>query len=263
MTLGSMSNGGEKQIAPEGAMDVKQQPTVVVISDVRRPDVRQRKPASRKCVIISATIAVIVALLVIGALVAIKLVTDSNLERLKYERQFRNGETFVNETYFKDDTSSWVTEYHVTEGKIDSWTMDDFKRGVRIFKLRPSGGDWRCFVTLHESANTSLDSAAAADSNTTGVVNRVAPKTEVRYRVSENPVNDVFSFVSTTANDFCKNLDVYLAYQADSQPDNQGATTRRRKRYMYCQTDWLSCKYFSYPDHPEVQYFGCATKCSQ
>jgi hypothetical protein len=232
--------------------------TVVVVQAVPNTDVR---PRSRKCkyIIIGVTCSVIAALITVTVLVAIKLVNDANLQKLRIEHSFQADDTSVDESYYQDDSSSWIHEYHLTDGVVDNYVIDDVTKGVRVIKLRVSTGAFQCYVLQYKpTANTSVDPQLANGGDMSAV-----NKTSVTYKVSQLPINGVLSFTSPTATSFCDSLPVFLVYPKYTSQPTADFTDERVKRatYNYCYIDWMDCQYFSYADHPEFRYYGCNTKC--
>jgi hypothetical protein len=211
------------------------------------------------------TCAVVVSLLIVGILVAIKLVTDSNNERLKIERQFRNGETLVDESLYQDKSgSSRLLQYHLKSGSdIETWVLDDLIKGVRIIKItHPLTQVDQCYIQQYTPVLNETSQPASDNSPDTNAVNKIPiNETTAWFRVSQQPINGILSLVNDSAKQFCDSLQMYMLY---SQDNTKPMTSVRRKRsYRYCYTNWLQCRTFHYPDHPEKQYFGCDIVCVQ
>lgn len=238
----------------------------VVVVQTASPQAEVR-PRSRKCkyIIIGVTCSVIAALLTVTVLVAIKLVSDANLQKLRLERSFAADHASVTESCYQDDSQSWVHEYHLTDGAIDTYVIDDITKGVRVFKLSLGDGSWRCFVLQYQPTINATSYVPQLDTEAQSLSG--VNKTGAWFKVSEQPINGVLSLVSPTAAAFCDSLPIYLVYpKYTSQPldDSTGdmqSERVKRATYRYCYIDWMNCNYFSYSGHPEFRYYGCALSC--
>jgi hypothetical protein len=269
MTVGQ-NMAVEQQKTSDGQFYIIQEKStaVVVTPAATQNDVtptRRSRNRMQKYVIIGVTCVVVVALFVVCTLVAIKLVAQwKTSDEEKVEHHIKAGETAVNETYVKDDTGSWIRKYHITAaGNIEGYVLDDMTRGVRILKRQTLTGNSLCYVLQYQPVvNSSFVPSDSSDSQ--DEASSEVNSTSLWYDVSERPINDILTFTSQTAKEFCESAEIFFLYPTDSKPTTPDTEIDRRvKRWLYCDQRWTSivCRYFTFRDHPRVSYFACRFPC--
>lgn len=232
----------------------------------------ERRRSNRKCVIGAVTCAVVVAMIVTGVLVAIKLFTDADLEKHRIRRKLRTGDTLIDEDLYQErDSDKWLLKYHVTEPDRQTWGLNEFDKGLQILKLQLPSGEFACFVIRQPVVNgtavaAKIRSSAAGNTSISEVI-KAANMTDMRYKIAILS-GDVSAILGPSGQDFCTDLSVYAIYpdpapqQADTSTENDGRQRRQASFwYWVCFMLFTNCRNITYDNG--FTYFVCLPVCNR
>lgn len=184
------------------------EPTVIFAASQPTSDENGPKKSgiTKKHVVVAVVALLVTGLVVTGALVGMKIYTDSNLEIVKYTMN-ANG---LSQNVSVDNN---VVSYHVLKDGIEAWIVQDFDKNIQVTK-RLADGSTNCFVTaLNRSLAPDASSIPDTTPDTTG-----ANTVSVAYSILPDLITDL-SFLGKKASAMCQNVPTYHAVPDCSRPD--------------------------------------------
>jgi len=175
------------------------EPTVVFATSQMSGDAAKslKSRITKKHVLIAVISLLITGLAVVAVLVSIRMITDNNLDMLKYSIQAKG----VSQNVSVDNN---VVTYHVVKNDVEAWIVDDFDKGIQVSKVLQDGSA-TCYVSaLNRSMAqdaSSIPDVAPADASS-------APSNSVIYQVMPDKISDI-SFLGQKASAMCQNIPTY------------------------------------------------------
>jgi hypothetical protein len=202
------------------------QPTEVIDFSTLAVNVPQKSSKlTKKHLLIAVVIFLAVGLVVACVLVAIRLVTDSQKEIVKYSMTYKDSnEKSINQTVSVADNS---VIYHVVQDGVDAWIVQDFNKNIQVIKAKTGQGSVVCFVApLNRTMAATPDSVPSA----APLTNQTTKSQTVKYVVLMDPINDI-TFLGTRASDMCYNIPTYWQVK-DCNADSSLVSNARVKRRL-------------------------------
>lgn len=182
------------------------EPTVVIAAS-QISEGKQKSRLTKKHALIAVISLLITGLVVTAVLVSIRMISDNNLEVLKYTLNANGVSQNVS-------TSENSVIYHVTRDNMKATIVQDFDNGLQVSKVLLDGTT-TCYVTaLNRSTATDPSSIPTT---TPEAASGQSSMSQVIYKVLPDPIPDI-SFLGKKASAMCQNIPTYHAVPDCSQP---------------------------------------------
>lgn len=219
---------------PEKILSEKKETPDVIVTQMS-PEATEKTSKgglTKKHVLIAVTI-VLVTLLIVGGIVAVTHeMKERDMEFIK-SFKFRDTNGKDNEETVNVNVKESTTEMKVTtEGEDDFSLLNDFKRGITVFKMTIDG-EPRCAVTPMNKTATLSPETLEAYMETHPHPDMVDKRSvsHVKYEMAEEKIEDA-DFLGFRINTMCEGHDIYWLYPKTEDEEMRNLTSQvgREKR---------------------------------
>lgn len=183
---------------------------------------------TKKHVLIAVVTLLAIGLVMTCVLVAVRMITDSNKEIVKYQVTYQDSDkSNVTETAAIGDGDNTVI-YHFKKSDALITIINDFNRNIQVSKVVTSGGAMCYVAPLNRSMVYEPNTVDTVD--TYPGTNATFSETAEHTKVSPDPISDI-SFLGNRVVDTCNNIPTHW-----EQPscDTDGSPVSRQRGIKVC-----------------------------
>jgi hypothetical protein len=217
--------------------DEKSQPTFVITTP-QTGDEPKKSRLTKKHIVIAAVTLVVAALVIVGVLVGIRLVTDAELQQLNLQYSMTMKDKDNNDVQQNVSSSANIVQYDVQKDGLKATILHDFDKGIETSRVESDSGV-ACYLTALNRSNAQAPNSIPSTAPTPGAD---TPSRQLVYKVDTKPISDI-SFLGKRASTLCANTPTYwMVPSCDNGASDMGtnatapATGDRSKRATVCST---------------------------